>query len=688
MSVDLIARGLALAASPVSSTAEAIPTLRLAASVGVIQTSGYATPGIGAGIYVADGLANAALAAAHPRFCKADAAGRYFRLLIAEDGLVPIACGGVNGTAIPTHTANHQPGLMAAILYSEAVGGKGIRLEPGKHYSVWVPNRATANLNWSLDLSGVPIYHTLALTIEFSGATLWRRAPLGADPTVAANWQIITGQLFRGGAFVFQPRVAAAPANYADRAHLTLRNGSIMGGIVRGTNYQPVAATLANSGDCWDINDKAIAQMPDQFNGTVTLTDMTLDGFRGEMIYGTNDVTSALVIDRVKVSNTNAQSLNPNGARLHARAFEADTVGWTFEGFGGEKGYLQGVIRNAVNGGYIQGGKPFGGTPYATPTRVIAGEAPYFTLDLELRNCGSGVLSVALGSWLRGRLRLVDTSIVVGNGGAVPECYDIELAVDCVLDQVNSILPVSIYGTTATAGDKKTDNVTLDVTYRLTKAAKVAGRKFNSPAAFTNSLGPNILVKLAYTGADCTSPVTSGNIASMTDYWPRCEGDAAAQSWAATGFGNALQNIQTTPLLALKLPAVGLQKTTAGLTVVGTLPTTNLVVGHKMRLYNYEADGYFVYASSANGGQLRGEGQVIRQGQFIDLEFDGYEWRVTRPAPPLQVTVALLPTASASLKGGKAFVTDALTPAFGAAVAGGGAVYTPVYCDGAAWKVG
>jgi hypothetical protein len=48
-------------------------------------------------------------------------------------------------------------------------------------------------------------------------------------------------------------------------------------------------------------------------------------------------------------------------------------------------------------------------------------------------------------------------------------------------------------------------------------------------------------------------------------------------------------------------------------------------------------------------------------------------------------TVATLPTGSA---GARSFVTNALTPTFGAAVVGGGAVGVPVYHDGTSWKVG
>ena len=57
--------------------------------------------------------------------------------------------------------------------------------------------------------------------------------------------------------------------------------------------------------------------------------------------------------------------------------------------------------------------------------------------------------------------------------------------------------------------------------------------------------------------------------------------------------------------------------------------------------------------------------------------------------PALTVyTVATLPSAAASGVGARAFVSDALAPVFGATVATGGAVKTPVYSDGTVWKVG
>ena len=51
-------------------------------------------------------------------------------------------------------------------------------------------------------------------------------------------------------------------------------------------------------------------------------------------------------------------------------------------------------------------------------------------------------------------------------------------------------------------------------------------------------------------------------------------------------------------------------------------------------------------------------------------------------------TVATLPSASTIGVGARAFVTNALTPVFGSAVVGGGAVPVPVYSTGSAWNVG
>jgi hypothetical protein len=71
----------------------------------------------------------------------------------------------------------------------------------------------------------------------------------------------------------------------------------------------------------------------------------------------------------------------------------------------------------------------------------------------------------------------------------------------------------------------------------------------------------------------------------------------------------------------------------------------------------------------------------------IDSTFN--QLSVSDITPPLtNYTVATLPSAATSGVGARSFVTNALTPTFGSAVVGGGAVATPVYSNGTNWIVG
>ncbi len=47
-----------------------------------------------------------------------------------------------------------------------------------------------------------------------------------------------------------------------------------------------------------------------------------------------------------------------------------------------------------------------------------------------------------------------------------------------------------------------------------------------------------------------------------------------------------------------------------------------------------------------------------------------------------------LPPTIPGLRGARAFVSDATTPAFGSPYASGGGVFSPVYCDGTIWVIG
>lgn len=71
----------------------------------------------------------------------------------------------------------------------------------------------------------------------------------------------------------------------------------------------------------------------------------------------------------------------------------------------------------------------------------------------------------------------------------------------------------------------------------------------------------------------------------------------------------------------------------------------------------------------------------------IDTTFNQLATSDVLPAL-VNYTVDTLPSAVTSGVGARSFVTNAVTPAFGMAVVGGGSVAVPVYSDGTNWIVG
>jgi hypothetical protein len=86
------------------------------------------------------------------------------------------------------------------------------------------------------------------------------------------------------------------------------------------------------------------------------------------------------------------------------------------------------------------------------------------------------------------------------------------------------------------------------------------------------------------------------------------------------------------------------------------------------------------------GGTTNSFGAIARDGAGIS--FVGAAGGSTAHIKVPGVTVANLPAAATAGVGARSFVTDALTPVFGSAVTGGGAVAVPVYSTGSAWNVG
>jgi hypothetical protein len=136
------------------------------ANTAVIQTSGRDTVGLGASRYVADGQANAALQAAHPRFVARSSNNRYFRAL-PEAGRIAVEVGGAKADG----TTDDGPAIRATFAYAAATGARGASFG-GATY------RAEAIPPGELDVPGNQPMQVLPSTgaiHDYGGASLTRQ---------------------------------------------------------------------------------------------------------------------------------------------------------------------------------------------------------------------------------------------------------------------------------------------------------------------------------------------------------------------------------------------------------------------------------------------------------------------------------------------------------------------------------
>ena len=119
-----------------------ISAVTFGAGVTALWTSGRTAQGVGGGFYVADAMANAALAAAHPRFCVADLGGRYFRLAGNE---IFVDQGGAVGDGVTDDAA----AINATSSYAVAVGTPVVSMKKGKTYRHDTIINTRSNLTWN-----------------------------------------------------------------------------------------------------------------------------------------------------------------------------------------------------------------------------------------------------------------------------------------------------------------------------------------------------------------------------------------------------------------------------------------------------------------------------------------------------------------------------------------------------------
>ncbi|MBW8784653.1 MAG: hypothetical protein JF593_08440 [Novosphingobium sp.] len=620
MSADLIARGLATKARSDLANARIVldhfsdlANRRIDSTISTVLIDGLR--------WVRDAAASSALAASCPHLCGPDADGLYWRAKL-ENGLVPARALGNIGSNIVDHSANVQPLLQEALTYSYLVGAKGLLLDK-PHYSLWTPSRTYGTAAINADQSGIPliVQGRQAIASACGGTTLWRRSRSGGDPNAAGAWQVLgDGTLWRGGMILLKG-LGAAPATFDDRSTVILQAIALKGGIVRDATYAGGLSLVSGKG--WDVSDKPIWTENDRYCGDITFKGKcAIDGFGGELIYGQGadpENCTLTVEDSLELSNTYGDGFNPQGYNLRVNWIDIHDCGQSIEGWGGRNGVIRGIVRNCGSGN-IQGGKLGAGaySGYSAPTRIVATEAPYCTVDLHVIN--SGIFR--LGSWLRGEMAVTDGQLQF-DGGSFPDgIYDTFLDRITVITDQNTGAGVAFIGATAVQGVRDIGIGSLDLV--RTAAARAAGRVPASSVGWYGSFGPNLWVRRITGEGGYPHRVTT-----TTGYPPAFQNIAisAAPGWIQ-------QNVETTPALDYQAPIIGLTTTTTTNLQTVTLPNPSglAVEGAELTLANINANGTAPILIATTYAYMLAP-FALRPNTKIKFRSDGLNWHVVE-APP------------------------------------------------------
>ncbi len=412
MGMDIIARAAAssartdaaaaLARTAASNRFTELATQSIDAGITTIHTSGYSATGLGAARYASDGLANAALAAAHPRFCKGTANGRYFRLV---GDCITVDQAGATGSG------NDQPAIQAALNYAAAVGIREVRLL--KAHESWQPafpggtpdpwNGCHAVITGNVALVGAP-----------GGTTISLKGPGGATRTKTdgtAAW--FSGWLFYAGNAVTES---------------TLRGITVLGGLTFSNVLSNAEANVYDKGICMLCEPGGAPNLV-----TVDHRDVVLSNFAGEIWYMGGAVpTGRAYVENLTLTGSPQCCWNPGTlANVFAvnvvagdsyQPCEVITNGHTYIGGRFYNGYsCSFIMTEALGGGYY----------WSYP--LLTSAYPKWTQFEGTRF--EKIAEVGVSSRTRGRIVTVDTPVGFRNYGKLT---DISLTIEAWCDQTNN----------------------------------------------------------------------------------------------------------------------------------------------------------------------------------------------------------------------------------------------------------
>ncbi|MEY2942635.1 MAG: hypothetical protein RLY97_649, partial [Pseudomonadota bacterium] len=384
-------------------------------AVNAVMTGGHGAAGIGGAQYVSDSLATSGLATAYPLFCKQSADGRYWRAMADTDGSIPAHAGGIMGWDVANNSVNHQPAIQQAINYAVAVGARSLSFASA-YYSIWTPTQSGAVFDVHTDTSGLPLVvpRNMAFVSAPNGTRFARRSPDGTDPATKTRAQLqsignatnANGLPWRGG-MVFLKGQTSLPADRNNLAGINFKGKWVLdGGIPKSTTPgivltgSPSFYDLNTNASGWDITDKGIWAEQDRYVGDIRFDDLTITGFRGELVYTGGYSHGSVIGDRLTCSQTDGDGFNPSPAYAAADMM----VGYGIVSAGGT-GYSSAPTVT------ITGGGGSGATATATvvsgavtAVTITAGGNGYTSEPTISFSGGGGSGAVAKASMIGGRV--------------------------------------------------------------------------------------------------------------------------------------------------------------------------------------------------------------------------------------------------------------------------------------------
>lgn len=610
MAMDLIAR--AVAASARNEAAQALsrsaaldlftnlPARTIDATVTAISSGGHSAAGKGGGLYVSDALATAGLANAHPRFCKASANGRHFRLVGDH---VTVEQAGAMGDG-----GNDQPAIQAAIDYAIAVGIRKVMFAKAQ-YTLWTP--VYQAVVWPARPKGHPILVTGADHLELEGVagktTLLQKGHLGGNILTETQPDGSGGQW--RGSFI---RVGGTNQQMTS---LTLRNLILDGTIPYDIGTGNTLADLTHKGI--QCNNEELTNL--------YVYDCEMHRFRGETFYLGGTKPDYCYVENLTMRDSaqclwNAASLS----KVVAVNLDCENSYQALEIISG-KGhtYIGGRFANSSASSII-GNQIFGGgLPYWYPQRDTT-KPPTWLTFLGTRFEWYNVLPIA--SWTRGNIVCVDTSVYIGDS-----CdRDIDLDVEYWCDKNNGAAALTMFGP-ATATDQvpgapagtyytKAQGVHIRVNVRRTANA-IANNRRADGIIFTGGMIDNDSCTFSVSGDVRNSWKVSAPVAGFK--LPLVTIPDVVSSYSPLGGDSIAVTAGATTTMAVKAPCSMLGPNAAGTSTVQISTTHGYTTGQRVILYKWDNDVARIIRLPANGTGLglAQDRYLYRYGDCIELEY-------------------------------------------------------------------